>query len=501
MPSIYIVNPKAKHTGWGDPDALQTNGRGWVMSADLTIATVAALVPPDWTLKLVDEQIEPVNFDVEADFVAITGKTTQRARIIELAHEFKRRGRTVLIGGPLASLDPELLRPHADILVVGELEELAPKLFADLASGSWSNFYDGGRADMRFSPLPRWDLYPVHAAEMGALQTTRGCPFDCEFCDVITYQGRKQRHKSVDHVLAELDLLYQYGFRYIFLVDDNFTVHRSFARSMLQAFIDWNAGHANDPVRFATQGSLDLARDSELMSLCAAAGLRMLFVGVETNNEASLRETGKRQNLLLPVADAVARIVRAGIAIRAGIVVGFDQDGLESFDTLFEFVQASPLPDLTINALTASKGTRLYTRMVAEKRLVEGMWNTSFETNIVPKQMTRAALSTGVRRLSERVYEPRAFETRMMNLIEMLGGDESGLTRKAGTLNDRTKMMLGTLRKISERGRDEAKMVSNLLAAAAQKPVTLPTVLAFLTNYEKARHFLDQETEVKALAS
>src|SRR5258705_372735 len=144
----------------------------------------------------------------------------------------------------------------ADLAIVtGELEELAPKLFADLGAGRWSDRYDGGQADIRLSPLPRWDLYPVRRAVAGALQTTRGCPFNCEFCDVIQYQGRKQRHKTIDQVLAELSLLHSHGFRNVFLVDDNFTVHRRFARDMLVAIADWNAARGRERISFQTQAS------------------------------------------------------------------------------------------------------------------------------------------------------------------------------------------------------------------------------------------------------
>ena len=230
MPSIYIINPAADAPSYYSYEVLDGPDGGWVQVADLTIATLAGFVPEGWTIRLTEEAVQPVDLDAEVDFAAITGKVTQRGRMIALAREFRRRGRTVLIGGPFATLSPADMRPHADILVTGELEELAPHLFADLAAGTWLDCYDGGRADIRRAPMPRWDLYPVDRAQLGALQTTRGCPFSCEFCDVIQYQGRKQRHKDVAQVIAELDALYAAGFRNVFLVDDNFTVHRARAR-------------------------------------------------------------------------------------------------------------------------------------------------------------------------------------------------------------------------------------------------------------------------------
>ncbi|WP_198598265.1 radical SAM protein [Mangrovicella endophytica] len=494
MPSIHIVNPAATFVSYATSDALPDNdGRHWTFTANLAVTTVAAMVPAGWDIRITDEQIEPIDFEFATDFVAITGQITQRRRIAELAGIFRGLGRTVLIGGPFATLDPEFVRPHADILVTGELEELAPRLFADLEAGSWQPSYDGGRADIRLSPLPRWDLYPVDRAETGALQTTRGCPFDCEFCDVIQYQGRKQRHKTVEQVIAELDQLYAYGFRQTFLVDDNFTVHRQFARTTLQAFIEWNERHADDPMRFTTQASLDIARDDEMLALCAAAGLRVLFMGIETINDASLRETNKKQNLLMPTLDAVRKIASHGISMRASFIVGFDHDDASIFGHLYEFLQASPLLDLSVGALTASKATRLYARLKKEGRLLEGLWERPYAVNFMPARMSPEELSAGVRKLTEDLFAPAAVEQRMLNLIELYGPDPSVLKRRAGAGGARGRMALKLIAGISSRGPAEAQMVSNVLSAANRKPEALPAILSFFSSYAKVRHYMDRE--------
>lgn len=296
MPSIYIINPAHDAASYHSAKSyVPGDGPGWALIGDLAIVTVAALVPAGWDIRVVDEIIEPVDLDADVDFVAITGKISQRSRMYWLADEFRRRGRAVLIGGCFASLNAEDARPHADILVTGELEDLAPRLFADLAAGTWADRYEGGRPDLRASPLPRWDLYPLERVSCGAVQTSRGCPFECEFCDVIQYQGRKQRHKDTAQILAELDVQYARGCRRIFLVDDNFTVYRRRAYALLADLATWNAARADDPVKFWTQASIDAARDPELLAACAAAGLTTMFVGIETVNTDSLRETGKRQ--------------------------------------------------------------------------------------------------------------------------------------------------------------------------------------------------------------
>lgn len=488
MPSIYIINPRCTTPGYHTAEGFADEHGGRTQVADLAIVTVAALVPGGWEVRLTDEDISPVDFDCAADFIAITGKVSQRRRMIEIAAAFRARRQTVIIGGSFASLSPDDVRPHADILVTGELEQIAPTLFGDLAAGRWLDRYDGGQADIRLSPLPRWDLYPVARAGAGALQTTRGCPFNCEFCDVIQYQGRKQRHKTVGQVIAELDALHRHGFRRVFLVDDNFTVHRRFARDMLTAIADWNSAR-RDPVTFLTQASLDIARDEDLLALCYAAGVRTLFMGIETINADSLRETGKLQNLLMPMEQAISRIVASGIAVQAGAIVGFDHDDAAIFDRLLDFFQRMPLPDISLGVLTAPAATHLYRRMAKEGRLVGDIWETSagspFETNIEPAQMSRQDLLQGAQRLCAELYRPDNYQARMLNLIRQHGGSgraHGGGARQGGA---------AVFKRIGARGAREAEMVGDVLRAAAANPPALPAVMHFLARYEQARRVLD----------
>jgi len=490
MPSIYIINPSNSAPGYHTAEAFADESGGRTMVADLAIVTVSALVPDGWEVQLTDEAISPVDLESGADFIAITGKVSQRSRMVELSREFRRRGRTVIIGGSFASLSPDDMQPHADVLVTGELEQLAPTLFADLAARRWKDRYDGGQADIRLSPTPRWDLYPTTRALAGALQTTRGCPFNCEFCDVIQYQGRKQRHKTIDQVLTELSVLHAHGFRDVFLVDDNFTVHRSWAREMLEALAQWNAAHTGDSVRFLTQASLDIARDADMLDRCREAGLRTLFVGVETINESSLRETGKLQNLLMPTNEAISRIVEKGLAVQAGVIVGFDHDGPDIFDTLLDFFQSSPLPDLSLGVLTAPAATNLYRRLAKEGRLIGEIWQATagspFETNIRPARMSREALLAGAHSLATKLYSPENYQARMFNLIDQYGGNDPPALQSG-----RGRQTLHVFQRISGRGSREAEMVGNILRAAARKPPVLPIAMHFLGRYEQARRVLD----------
>ena len=485
MPSLYMINPA--------PSGIRPDTEaGWVSSPDLAIITVAAMAPAHWRVTVAEEAVQPVDLDSDADFIGLTGKSSQLDGIRRLSRHFRARGKVVLVGGPLASLQPAAVRDHADILVTGEMEDIAPNFFADLEAGAWKGAYDGGRADITRSPAPRWDLYPVQRSMSGALQTTRGCPFECEFCDVIVYQGRKQRHKTLDQILIELDALRAAGFREVFLSDDNFAVHRKHARSVLEALRDWNA-RQDGPLRFFTQTSLDLARDPDLMDLCYAAGLRRLFVGVESANEASLRETRKRQNLLMPILQATERMVAHGLTIRAGLICGFDSDGPDIFQASYDFFQTTPLPELVVSMLQPTVGTPLEARLAKEGRLLgDGRW-TEFRPDACgfrPAQMSPQALAQGVRDLAAGLYGAEAFERRLLRVIDLLPA-EADERRLVSPPSERGRSVMSIIGRISRRGAVEKRMLSRVLEAANTKPGALRPVLPSLAYFEMQRAALD----------
>ena len=223
--SLYLINPACDVPTYHSGDVFAASGMAAATSvADLATTTVAAMAPEDVHVAICDEDIEPADLSTSADIVGLTGKVTQLGRMIALAAKYRARGKTVLIGGSYASLDPEALRPHCDILVRGELEDIAGGLFNDLKERRVEGGLRGGRPALTSSPIPRWDLYRNDRALLGCVQTSRGCPYQCEFCDVIEYLGRKQRFKGVGQVLAELDVLKASGYRRILISDDNFTV-------------------------------------------------------------------------------------------------------------------------------------------------------------------------------------------------------------------------------------------------------------------------------------
>ncbi|SMH52025.1 radical SAM protein [Azospirillum agricola] len=491
---IHIINPAVDLPSYHGAEVYAAWGlEGRTAVADLATATLAAFVPEGWDIRITDEAIAPLDSAGDGyDVVAITGKVTQRARMFELAALHRARGALVMIGGSYASLSPDDVRPHADVLVTGEIEDIAAGLFADLAAGTWRDRYEGGRPDLRSSPVPRWDLYPNRGANLGTLQTSRGCPFQCDFCDVIQYLGRRQRHKDPEQVIAELEVLYRHGYRRVLLADDNFTVHRRHAHAVLAALRAWNAAHADDPMQFMTQVSVDLARDPELMEACKAAGLDTVFIGIETVNEDSLRESGKRQNLYQGAADALAAILSHGIAVYAGIIVGFDADRPDIFARLAGFLQDSPVPMLSVGALVAPNGTPLHDRLKAEGRLVGADWQSAsspFATNIQPAGMSQPELLDGVSRLCADLYAPAAFERRVMNFLAAYGAPEA---RPADTpqMVPLPPTERALIKRLSGLGEAEKRMILRVLGAAMARPDAQRAVVEFLSRYAQVRHML-----------
>jgi radical SAM superfamily enzyme YgiQ (UPF0313 family) len=287
-------------------------------------------------------------------------------------------------------------------------------LFADLRSGSWQTEYVGTKVDLRISPLPRWDLYPNDRAVMGTIQTSRGCPFECEFCDIIVIFGRKPRVKDPDQLVAELDDMRRAGFHSVFIVDDNFIGNKKKAKDLLVKLIPWMERH-NYPLHLTTEASIDLANDAELLELMYRANFRSVFIGIETPRLDSLRETKKFQNIRGDTMEAkLARIRDAGLEVNAGFIVGFDHDDKEIFADQFRFIQENGITLAMVGMLQAIPRTPLYERLEREGRLVEDDPNCNF----IPKQMTREELRQGYWDLVRRLYTPEAFFDRYFKVYE-----------------------------------------------------------------------------------
>ncbi|MBI4574388.1 MAG: B12-binding domain-containing radical SAM protein [candidate division NC10 bacterium] len=499
-PSIYLINPSSDFPTYFSADVFAGSGiQAAALMADLAISTIAAMAPNDFDVTLCDENITPIDFDTAADFIGVTGKITQWGRMTAIAREFRDRGKVVLIGGPYGSLCPGDVQPHCDILVRGETEDIIEGLFADLRRGRWKNEYVGGTPDLARSPVPRWDLYPNERALMGTLQTSRGCPFECEFCDVIQYVGRKQRHKPVAHVLRELDQVYRLGYRRVFLADDNFTVYRGRAKELLEALRAWNLRQDRGRVFFVTQVSIDAARDDELLEMCAAAGLVQVFIGIETPNEDSLRETKKRQNLKINLADQAQRFLDHGISVVGGMIVGFDSDGPDIFQRQFQFAMSTPIPIFSVGALVAPSATPLHARMERAGRLMPDGSEVAampWSTNIVPQQMTRQQLLSGIQWLCNALYRPEAFGERVLRFVEQLGRRrDPGHLDGAWTLDNLREVDtegFALLPRLKRLGPGESRMWSRICRALARRPECTEFVIPMLVQYLQIRYMYER---------
>jgi hypothetical protein len=495
-PSLYLVNPASDFVTYFSAEVFGGSGfpPGAIMG-DLPTTTVAALAPADFDIDICDENTAPINFDHPADWIAITGKVNQRGRMIATANEFRRRGKRVLIGGPYASLSPDTLRPHCDVLVRGEAEDIAAEIFADLRAGKPKDEYIGGRPDLARSPAPRWDLYDNAHALIGTLQTSRGCPFECEFCDVIQYLGRKQRHKPIELVLTEADALYGHGYRTTFLADDNFTVYRRRAKELLEALAWWRRDH---PMSFVSQVSIDAARDAELLDMCADAGLTQVFVGIETPNVESLREAKKRQNLRFDLTEDVHSFVEHGIAVIGGMIVGFDSDGPDVFERQYAFAMSTPIPIFSLGALVAPEATPLYERIVREGRLVRGGPDAQavpWSSNIEPKNMSPEQLSSGLRKLCSALYAPAAFGERMLRFIDHYGRarpDTVPTPIDPNSMRDIDAHAVQLALGVRRMGDEENRMWHRIWAAVSRRPSTAALVIRMLFQYAQIRYMFRQ---------
>ena len=388
---------------------------------NIALPTLAALAPTDVNVTIVDEQLETIEpyLSERWDVVGITGYFTHCDRMLKLAEVFRQHGNLVAIGGPYATLSSETVRPHADVLFIGEAERTWPQFLSDLRAGSWESEYrEGNPVDLNHSPLPAMSKIKRGAYWVGIVQTSRGCPFECEFCDVTVYLGRRQRYKRPERVVAEIEQLYQLGYREGFLADDNLTAHRKHAKGILEAIRQWNRGKP-ERVTFAAQVSIDAARDPGLLDLAAEAGIRQAFIGIETPNHEALRQARKQQNLRPDLIADIRAFQRRGISVEAGIITGFDADTKDSFRVQLEFLQQAGIPSVLVNMLMAPEGTPLERRLRAEHRLrtlnVEDGYT---GTNIIPKQMTVHELQYGTQWLLNKLYTPDAFLQRVAVLAK-----------------------------------------------------------------------------------
>ena len=391
----------------------------------LGLITVAAMLPPSWDCRLVDCNVgELTDADLEwADIVFMGGMIAQQRASLAMIRRLKELGKTLVVGGPDATSSPHLY-DAADYLVLGEAEITLPRWLADRAAGKAEHVYECGdeKADMSTSPVPRFDLLQFDRYLHVGVQHGRGCPFMCEFCDIIELFGRRPRLKSSEQIFAELDKLYELGYRgHIDFVDDNFIGNKREVKKLLPELRGWLEAH-DWPFEFSTEASVNLADDDELLELMQSVGFFAIFVGIESPDEATLAATQKTQNTKRSLAESIRKIYSYGIFVNSGYIVGFDSERGSIANGMLELIEASAVPVNMIGLLFALPNTQLTRRLEAEGRLLP-------DFDLVHDQDTGDQCTTGLNFLTKRpqqevledfrrvvaeAYEPRAYFNRVL---------------------------------------------------------------------------------------
>ena len=420
MAEIVLINPRFSPTYWGLNYAMPFLDAAAVLSP-INLPLLAALTPSEHSVTLIDENVEEVDFDrcSRADIVGITGMNVQRRRMHEILAELTRRGVFTVIGGPWVTVYPEDFEDLPSVIFIGEAEETWPQFLAEWAEGRHRSRYEqADKTDLAIVPAPRLDLLQMGKYAYGGVQITRGCPFTCEFCDIIVVFGRRPRAKTAGQVIAELDGLVAAGRNNAFIVDDNLIANKKAIKPILREIIAWQELRGY-PLSFATEASIDLAEDEELMQLMVAANIENVFVGIESPNEAALRETKKLQNLADrsgTMLEKVHKIQAAGMEVWSGMIVGFDSDDESIFAAQRRFIREARISQAMVNVLVAIPKTPLFARLQREDRIDNSGEMANFgtiSTNIIPLGIGRRALCDGYLNLMRELYTPEAYFSRV----------------------------------------------------------------------------------------
>ena len=420
MVDIVLINPRFSPSYWGMNYALPFLGAKSVLPV-INLPLLAALTPAGHSITIIDENVEEIDWErcSRADVVGLTGMNVQRARMHEILGELKARDIFCVIGGAWVTVFPEDFGDLPDAIFIGEAEETWPQFLLEWQEGRHSRRYEqAGKTDMAKVPPPRLDLLQMSKYIYGSVQISRGCPFTCEFCDIIVVFGRRPRVKTVPQVIAELEGCLAAGKNNLFIVDDNLIGNKKAIKVILREIIAWQEARGF-PLKFATEASIDLAEDDELLQLMVDANIVEVFIGIESPDENALRETKKIQNLTDrhgTMLDKVHHIQRTGIEVWCGMIVGFDTDDAGVFDLQRRFLEAARIPLAMVNVLVAIPRTPLFSRLEAEGRLDNSGDMAHFgtiSTNVIPRRISRRTLCDGYLDLMRDLYTPDAYFGRL----------------------------------------------------------------------------------------
>ncbi|NTH15351.1 B12-binding domain-containing radical SAM protein [Agrobacterium rhizogenes] len=415
MAHIVIINPRFETSYWGLEHALPL----FDVKANLPVACLpllAALTPAEHTVTLVDENVEPIDYDLcaQADIVALTGMIVQRFRMTEILTALRARHCFIVVGGPWVTVKEDYFDGLIDVKFIGEAEETWPQFLLEWKEGRHAGRYEqSGKTDMSTVPVPRFDLLKMDDYAVGSIQFSRGCPFTCDFCDIIVVFGRKPRIKTSVQIIAEIEALLAVGMDTAFIVDDNLIGNKKAIKEVLREVVAWQERH-HYPMTFLTEASIDLADDAELMQLMVDANIRVVFVGIETPNEEALRETKKLQNLRKggTMLDKIHAIQQTGMEVWCGMILGFDSDDATIFEAQRVFIKNARIVNAMIGMLVAIPKTPLYTRLEQEGRL-DHADPPAYGTNVIPLNLSRETLRDGYLAVLSDLHQPAAYFDRL----------------------------------------------------------------------------------------
>jgi radical SAM superfamily enzyme YgiQ (UPF0313 family) len=420
---ILMVYPSYPDTFWSFKYALKFVSKKASLPP-LGLLTVASYLPNTWDVKLIDMNCEKLkDEDIKnADYVFISAMTVQRDSSIETIKKCNQFGIPVIAGGPLFTMEPDIFNDIVDYFVLGEAEDVMQDLIKDIGNKKVKRYYAKYNfCNINETPVPKWNLLNLKWYASMSIQYSRGCPYNCEFCDIGALAGRTPRQKSSEQVIAEIQSLYDAGWRKsIFFVDDNFIGNKAkLKKEILPTLIKWQKEHKY-PFSFYTEVSIDFADDDELMNLMSESGFDRVFVGIETPDPDSLKEANKYQNIKHDLEASVHKIQSFGFDVQGGFIVGFDSDKPTIFNREFNFIQESAIVTAMVGLLNAPRGSQLYTRLRDEGRLIGEMTgdNVDAMTNIIPK-MNIEVLVKEYKNLMNELYSPSSYYKRLKEFLSI----------------------------------------------------------------------------------
>ena len=472
-----LIYPEFPDTFWSFKHALKFIHKK-AAYPPLGLLTLGAMLPKEWSKRLIDVNVTKLTEkDLEwADWAFISGMVVQRESACQTIARCKKAGLKVVAGGPLFTSEYEHFE-EVDHFVLNEAELTLLPFLADLEQGCAKRIYETSKfSNIRETPAPMWRLVDLKRYASMSIQFSRGCPFDCEFCNVTALFGHRPRIKTAEQIIAELDALYSLGWRgQVFFVDDNFIGNKRYLKTqLLPALIEWRKDKRM--IWFNTEASVNLADDEPLMEMMVEAGFATVFIGIETPDEESLAECNKKQNKNRDLLETVRLIQRAGLQVQGGFIVGFDSDKRSIFQRQIDFIQKSGIVTAMVGLLQAPAGTRLFKRLKQEGRLISHISgdNVDGTTNIIPK-MDLDELSEGYRDIMRHIYSPRPYYQRIKTFLREYKAPkiESPLDFQRVLAFFRSSIRLGIL------GKERFQYWKILLWVLFRRPGLLPLAITF----------------------